>query len=317
MPCEVEFLPVGEGARAGDAIVVRYGDISNYALMVVDGGTVESGVAIVEHIKKHFGSDAKIKHAVLSHADNDHASGLREVLRALPVEHLWLHIPWLAAKDALQFFEYESWTVDGLTAAIKKEYDILAELLELAEKQGTTPHWPDQGTNIGPFVVLSPSYQEYVKLLPQFDKTPNPDMGLIEAAGLWIGKAVGTMLEKAAAKAERWIKESYENELLKDGGVTSASNESSLVLYSNWENRRLLLTGDAGVKALSWAAAYARKVGCPLQNFDFFQIPHHGSRRNVGPTILTELLGSIQPEGTRRFLAYASAPKDDARRRTG
>lgn len=26
MNCEIEFLPVGSGSKAGDAIVVRYGD---------------------------------------------------------------------------------------------------------------------------------------------------------------------------------------------------------------------------------------------------------------------------------------------------
>src|SRR5262249_21078490 len=59
------------------------------------------------------------------------------------------------------------------------------------------------------------------------------------------------------------------------------------------------------------AAAYARANGYPLQSFSFVQIPHHGSRRNVGPSVLNQLLGPIQPEGTTRFTAFVSAPKDD------
>ena len=51
--------------------------------------------------------------------------------------------------------------------------------------------------------------------------------------------------------------------------------------------------------------------GYPLQSFSFVQIPHHGSRRNVGPSVLNQLLGPIQPEGTTRFTAFVSAPKDD------
>lgn len=44
----------------------------------------------------------------------------------------------------------------------------------------------------------------------------------------------------------------------------------------------------------------------------FVQIPHHGSRRNVGPTILNRLLGPIQTEGyPPRFFAFVSAPRDD------
>jgi hypothetical protein len=49
-----------------------------------------------------------------------------------------------------------------------------------------------------------------------------------------------------------------------------------------------------------------------LQNFSFVQIPHHGSRRNVGPTVLNALLGPIQAQGsTSTFSAFVSAPKDD------
>jgi hypothetical protein len=44
----------------------------------------------------------------------------------------------------------------------------------------------------------------------------------------------------------------------------------------------------------------------------FVQIPHHGSRRNVGPTILNSLLGPIKPKDTPpHSRAYVSAPKDD------
>jgi hypothetical protein len=53
-------------------------------------------------------------------------------------------------------------------------------------------------------------------------------------------------------------------------------------------------------------------LGLPLQKFSFVQIPHHGSRRNVGPAVLTRLLGSKQQENDpTRFAAFVSAPKDD------
>jgi hypothetical protein len=193
---------------------------------------------------------------------------------------------------------------------------IVAEIVDLAIARGCQLHYPLQGEQIGPFVVLSPSSTQYLYLLPQFDKTPEPDQQLIDTAGRWIGKPSSNpllaLLEKAATKVQNWVPESWAGERLRDGGVASASNESSVVLYANFEEgRRILLTGDAGPQALSWAAAYAKANGYPLQSFSFVQIPHHGSRRNVGPTILNELLGPIQPEGTIRFTAFVSAPKDD------
>jgi len=177
-------------------------------------------------------------------------------------------------------------------------------------------YYPFQGSQIGPFVALGPRRETYLNLLPQFEKTPDPDQALIESANLWIGKASSRLLaklfEKAVAKVQKWIHESWNNERLKDGGITSASNESSVVLYADvGENRRYLLTGDAGVNALTWAANYAKLSGYALQQFSFVQIPHHGSRRNVGPTVLNELLGRIQPEGTHSFAAFVSAPVED------
>jgi hypothetical protein len=74
----------------------------------------------------------------------------------------------------------------------------------------------------------------------------------------------------------------------------------------------VLLTGDAGVCGLTWAANMAELLRLPLRQFSFVQVPHHGSRRNVGPTILTRLLGNKQQESDRtRFTAFVSAPKDD------
>lgn len=43
------------------------------------------------------------------------------------------------------------------------------------------------------------------------------------------------------------------------------------------------------------------------------QVPHHGSRRNVGPTILNRLIGPVVSEGhVPHFTAVVSAPKDDS-----
>ena len=42
MKCEIEFLPVGDKSKAGDAIVIRYGDLNSYNLMLIDGGHAET-----------------------------------------------------------------------------------------------------------------------------------------------------------------------------------------------------------------------------------------------------------------------------------
>lgn len=51
----------------------------------------------------------------------------------------------------------------------------------------------------------------------------------------------------------------------------------------------------------------------------FIQVPHHGSRRNVGPTVLDRLLGprgQSQKRGTAFASASQSAPKHPAKKVT-
>lgn len=170
MHCEIEFLPVGEASRAGDAIIARYGDDANYQLMLVDGGHTETGNAIVAHIRKHFGTNATLEHVLLTHSDGDHACGLRAVLEGIRVKNIWLHVPWLHASVARPLLADKRWTDDGLAAALKRDYHIIADLVDLAVNAGCAINAPFQGANIGPFRVLSPSLDVYNYLLPQFER---------------------------------------------------------------------------------------------------------------------------------------------------
>ena len=314
MKCEVEFLAVGEGSRAGDAIVIRYGEENQYQIMVVDGGTSETGENMVKHLRDQFGQQVSIEHMVLTHSDADHASGLREVLKNVPVRNLWLHVPWVHAEESAGLFEDKNIPVQKLAEKIKDSCDIVAEIVDLAVDAGTVIHFPFAGEKIGPFTVLSPTRASYVHLMPQFSRTPEPDRNALVAANMWIGKGQPpSLLAKLFEKARSWVTETWGTERLKDGGQTSASNESSVVMYADTGENKYLLTGDAGVNALTWAANNATHWGLPLKQFSFVQIPHHGSRRNVGPTILNALLGDPVPEGTATtFSAFVSCPaKDD------
>jgi beta-lactamase superfamily II metal-dependent hydrolase len=316
MNCEIEFLPVGDGCKPGDAIVVRYGEATAWELMVIDGGNLDSGKALVSHVQNNFGYNAIISHAVLTHPDADHASGMREVLGGLSVRNLWLHKPWEFAAAARPYFANKNWTDQALAQELRSEYDILGELVDLAVENNITIQQPFAGMPIGPFRVVSPYREVYPYFITQFDRTPDPDQAALEAAGFWIGKPPGlfaSLVEKAAARVQKWITESWDNERLKDGGVTSATNETSVVLYGDFgPGRRVLLTGDAGIWGLTMANCNASKNGLPMQDFMLVQVPHHGSRRNVGPSILNTILGPIKRNGTEpHSCAFVSAPKDD------
>jgi beta-lactamase superfamily II metal-dependent hydrolase len=89
----------------------------------------------------------------------------------------------------------------------------------------------------------------------------------------------------------------------------------SVIQFANLCGKRILLTGDAGRAALTEAADYAPYAGLALPGIDRFQVPHHGSRRNVSTELLDRWLGErlqTKPEpGQESFTAIISSAKED------
>ena len=190
MGYEIEFFPVGEASKAGDAIVVRYGVHPNYAVVIIDGGTDASGEAIVNHVRNVYGNVTAID-VINSHPDADHSCGLRHVLRELPIRQLWVHGLWYHAPHILDLFANPRLTIDGLQQAIRAEYPVITELLQIAEDKGVPVAEPFTGAVIGPFRVLSPNMPTYQHLVPQFRKTPDPNVDLLKQKQIWLGDATG------------------------------------------------------------------------------------------------------------------------------
>ena len=308
---EVEFLPVGEKSRAGDAIAIRYGEPNNFQLIVVDGGTTASGEALMAHLASICGGAVPIvRDLVITHPDIDHSSGARVVLEQADVRRVWTHVPWWHAEAILPHLQDSRWTVDGLTKRLKAEYDVISEIVTTAGRKGIPVSEPFAGNTIGPFTVLSPPRHVYPQLVAHFPDTPRASGNMSDIADQNILKAVLEALAKTAAS----IWEAWGLERLRDGGETGARNESSVVLYGQFDGwNPILLTGDAGNLGLEWAASFAEACGLVLRNFALVQVPHHGSRRNVGPTILNRLIGPVVLEGqVPHFTAVVSAPKDDS-----
>ncbi len=279
---EIDFLPVGNGEKSGDAIVVRYGYPGQYKIMVYDGGTKESGQALVDHIKKYCNTDY-VDYVVNSHPDGDHASGLSVVLEQLNVGELWIHRPWEHSSEIRDLFKDGRITDNSLTERLKNALNAAYSLEEIAKDKGIPIYEPFEGCIIGDFIVLSPSEEWYLELVPQFTKTPQAKVqeqtSLIES----LVKLTKTVVE--------YILESWDVETLKEGGNTSYENQSGVILYANFYNKGILLTGDAGVDSLNKAADYAEIAGIDLTKCSFIQVPHHGSRNNVSPSVLNRIIG--------------------------
>lgn len=302
---EIDFLDV-ESKKSGDAIGMRYSVGGIQTIHVTDGGFQDTGDKLVEHIKKYYGAPKRINHVVVTHPDGDHAGGLRSVLEAFEIGELWMLRPWLYANELLPRFSKFT-NVDNLKQRLKDIYSNIAALEEIAIERRIPIREPFQGAQIGAFTVLAPTRSRYLDLVVQSERTPESNEGsrAVNFGGLLRTAGAGLI----ALVRAMWGAETFSTE------ETSAENEMSVVQYAFIASLRILLTGDTGRAGLAEAADYAPIVGLSLPGIDRFQVPHHGSRRNVSTETLDRWLGrrlpQQLPEGSEKFTAIISSAKAD------
>ena len=305
---EIDFLAV-ETAKSGDAIAIRYCVDDVTYVHVTDGGFTDTGEKVVNHIAKYYGVNGYINHVVLTHSDGDHARGLKYVLENSTVGALWMNRPWLYADELIdRFATYNS--VDALRTRLKKCYPTVADLEAIAIEQGVEIFEAFQGSQIGQFCVMSPTRATYLDLIVESEKTPE---GIEEAEKSNLQKMTEAVTA-ALASVVNLVASVWGGEVFSPEG-TSAENEMSVVQAVRICGKTILLTGDTGRRGLQAVIDYAPSVGLELPGIDRFQVPHHGSRRNVNTELLDQILGErlgSQPATTpASFSAIVSSAKAD------
>lgn len=304
---EIDFLDV-ESKKSGDAIPLRYRINGITRIHITDGGFQDTGDKVVQHVNKYYNYPNTIDAVIVSHPDGDHAGGLRTVLETFDVSELWMLRPWLYADELIDRFARFS-NVENLIRELKEVYPNIAALEEIAESKGIPICEPFQGAVIDEFIVLAPTKERYLDLVVESEKTPEAARAAEESVQSMFAN-LGHLVEKVVSFIRAaWGEETFSPE------ETSSENDMSVIQYANLCEKKILLTADAGRGALTEAADYAPWAGLVLPGIDRFQVPHHGSRRNVSTEILDRWLGARLPEkledGCEKFTAIISASKED------
>ena len=305
---EIDFLAV-ETAKSGDAITLRYKIDGEEFIHVVDGGFTETGEKVLSHINTYYGDNAYIDNEVLTHSDGDHARGLKYVLENGNVGALWMNRPWLYVDELIErFATYNS--TEALKSRLKKCYPVIAELEEIAMAKGISISEAFQGTQIGAFVVMSPPKSVYLDLIVESEKTPEG----IEESEKTLAQTINEAFMKAANAVTGFFAALWGDETFSPQ-ETSAENEMSVVQFAELSGKKILLTGDTGRRGLQQIVDYAPYVGLTLPGIDRFQVPHHGSRRNVSTELLDKILGkryaSQNEAPSQHFMAFISSALED------
>lgn len=303
MGFEIDFIPVGEGEESGDAITLRFGNLfgdrNEQTVVVIDGGFKETGEKLVKHIQRYYQTD-HVDLVVSTHPDADHAAGLEVVIEKFKVDCLWMHQPWNHTDDIARLFKDGRVTDTSVREALRRSLDTARNLERLAQTKRIPIVEPfDVNDETGCLYVLGPTETFYESLLPGFRGTPEPK----EEVSMFIR----AFLE--ARELARKVLETWNYETLDDGGETTAENNTSTILLLTVEDRNLLFTADAGIPALTQAVDILEDQAFDFSSLRFIQVPHHGSRRNVGPSILNRILGPKRSEDINLKTAFVSASK--------
>lgn len=193
----------------------------------------------------------------------------------------------------------------GISAKLRKALSTARDVETAALRRGITIKEPFTGLQEdgGALVVLGPSQAYYESLLPQMSCTPD---SILEQ----IIRYASRDLVLKAKDAYFSVRESWERDGIDDNPTpTSAENNSSVVSIFGFDGKYFLLTADAGIPALT-GALNALNPQWDLNQLTMMQVPHHGSRHNVGPTILDRILGPKLPASQHKRHAFVSVGKE-------
>ena len=169
---EVDFMPVGEGERSGNAICIRYSldQGTSWNIGVIDGGTLESGEKLCEHIIKYYNSE-KIDFLVNSHPDQDHSSGLTYVLENMKVKKVIMNCPWEYGSFIFECVNDGRVTKESLKNRLIEGQPYAYKIYELAKEKNIPIYnaFSDaQDHKIPCLEIIGPSMEFYLRQLLYF-----------------------------------------------------------------------------------------------------------------------------------------------------
>ena len=288
-----------------DATCFRYEKDGKFINVVYDGGSKVLANKLIEHLEKFYFKNQyypKIDYLICSRPDQDHASGLIEVIKKFEIDKIIMNIPWKYIYDIWDNVNDGRISEKSLEKCLKDDYPYVAKIEELAKEKGIEiiEGFEDKQSNEN-LKILSPSKEFFIELLKKSKKTKYLDESYYNS-NIYTESAKNVL-----SKITNWIKGLWSKDSLKEDIETSEENKMSIILLGDMEENKFLLTGDVGVKGLGKAIEKANKIGTPLTEVNFFQVPHHGSRYNLSPSIMNKMVGNIMSEGIKlKKVAYTS-----------
>ena len=272
---EIFFQNLGDA----DSIFVRTWKNDIPTNILIDGGYRKDADQVSTFVGERLletGSD-QIDHLVCSHCHDDHAGGVVELVNE---RHFRIGQAWVRDLRG----DRSVLSLSRVSQLSMSQAKLVLEKLERSEKtriellEGLEKYYPDTiisepfyGEEIGPLIVLGPTYEFFQQQYSKFDD-----------------RAFVTQLEARYQKRNQLAASSSTEKPL--GDYVSPENEVSTILaypFNEDGNEKVyMLTADAGREGLN---DVIYRYGSALKNVRWLQVPHHGSRRNLDEQIIAKL----------------------------
>lgn len=300
MAYEIDFIGVSKekSSSNADAICIQwqsgntYYGTPIYKIGVIDCGYEVYTDAMINHVNKYYfddkngnkkKSDKVIDFVIATYSDEDHASGIPKILDNFTVNKIYMNIPWLYLDELFPYVYDGRITKYSLTCRLLDKYKYVLKIEDKAEELGVHVYEAFQGTCIEWLgTILNLTKEFYLDLLVESNKT------LLEER---MDGAFVRIIEFAKSVVSKML-DLWSSDVLRENVSTTAENEMSIVFRANVDGEGMLFTGDAEKRALTKAMDYLDNLGEDISSsISFYQIPHHGGRHNVTPSILDRMLG--------------------------
>ncbi len=275
-------------AENGDCLILEFGSQASPRYILIDGGPqtiYESHLR--EELERIRGAGGKLDRVILSHVDNDHVVGLRDLMADLEKQRA--NNEETIAIQALWHNAF-SQTI-GSGNDIEPRLKMLLANAGAARRAMTTTGMAVQGISEGDQLRRAarklgiPINEEFPDKLITVDRVPEPIV--LSNLSLRVVGPTEKNLEELRKKWLDWLDKHEEDLMERDPSVAamadrSIPNLSSIMLLAEADGKSILLTGDGRgdhlLQGMEQAGLLDSEGGLHV---DVLKVPHHGSDRNV------------------------------------
>ncbi|CAI0802724.1 ComEC/Rec2 family competence protein [Serratia fonticola] len=283
----------------GDSFLIQHNDKSNYPTLLIDAGSA------CKKVYKKIPAVTPNLNVLITHSHSDHMNGLPDIIKKLPVSHLFLpcYLPEILQIVKILNIKFSNFSNTSLDKIKKIPVTLLSsgdylypgnnndfkilnpqrDLNSLPEKLNSTDNSElDKVINKLNELGLEVNINDILDYFPEFFPLRGRNQYIIESRE-FIKRVFETMSPFVFKATVKNIRKKIRTHL------NLISNHTSIVFRCNIQSKNndcisWLFTGDADKD--SFEKIIANDV-VSLQNVNVLKVPHHGSNENMDAYILS------------------------------